>query len=60
MSNQVYIAFIGKNNKEYHDAKDHSRIDAAYAEAKDFVQKCGLENEDVVVDYLGQEGDLTL
>jgi hypothetical protein len=60
MSERAYLAFVVKNIAEIHQEEDQIKRNAIYAAAEDFIKVLGLEDEDILVDFLGQQGDLTL
>ena len=60
MSQSVYINFVVKNIQEIHEEEDEIKRNASYAAAQNFIKTIGFEHEEIIVDFIGQAGDLSL
>lgn len=58
MSVNLNISFEIHNIKEIHEEEDETRRNAIYDAAKKFLEEEGILDQDMIVDFLGQEGYL--
>ncbi len=58
MSVNVNLSFEIHNIKEIHEEEDEVKRNAIYEAAKQFLEEEGILDQDMIVDFLGQEGYL--